>query len=326
MRISAIAFLRSSTPAFVALGLGFAPIWAPAPAGIAHAEERAGLESSDELLIGTWEVDGEATLEAMGSGATPEQQAWLSEQGEGASIRVVFRRDGTATVTDPDGATGLPESATWATVSTDGARIAVLLLDASRPDVAAPQTLTIDFSSQRQLVLNVDSQPVSLVMARAATAPGDTAATPVRGVGVNVIIPEPRPITGDPVTVADETNLYGTWVADMGGLLAQESANMPPEQFAMMQALMSDLEITFTFVDDGTAVMYQTALGQSETNNGTWVFESAAANTVTFVLTETPAPGEAQGPPIHFTATFVSTNNMALARDRDPQTIPFYRQ
>jgi hypothetical protein len=326
MRIPDFARTRWTSAALVAVFLGLAPVLAPAPVAVVHADEPDDVAASDEMLIGTWEIDGEATLDAMGLTLTPEQQLWLSQQIQAAGLRVVFRRDGTATVTDAGGASGLPWSSNWATVSTDGARIAVLLLDAAQSDGAAPQTITIDFNSQRRLVLSVDSQPLSFVMTRGATAPGDTAAAPVAGVGVTLPELIPHPITGDPVTAADETNLHGTWVADMNALMLQEAANMAPEQVAMMHALMGNMEITFTFVDDGTAVMRQNAMGQSETKNGAWVFETATANTVTFVLTETPAPGEPQEPTQRFTATFESTNNMTLSMEGDPQLIPFYRQ
>ena len=101
---------------------------------------------------------------------------------------------------------------------------------------------------------------------------------------------------------------------------------MPPEQVAMMQALMGSMQITFTFNADGTAVMAQNAMGQSETKNGSYTVGGAAANTVTFTLTEIPGEGSVAEPPQTFTATFQSVNNMSLAMEGDPQVIPFYRQ
>lgn len=161
----------------------------------------------------------------------------------------------------------------------------------------------------------------------AAPAAG-SAAAPAAGSGAAAApaLPAPHPVTGEPVAAATAENLHGTWVADMAALMAQEAANMPPEQVAMMQALMGSMQITFTFNADGTAVMAQNAMGQSETKNGTYTVGGAAANTVTFTLTEVPGEGSAAEPAQTFTATFQSTNNMSLAMEGDPQVIPFYRQ
>ena len=133
------------------------------------------------------------------------------------------------------------------------------------------------------------------------------------------------PVTGLPVMLAQESNLYGAWNADIAGMLAAEAANMAPEELAMMQALMGSMEITFTFNVDGTAAMAMNGMGQSEVKGGTWRVLSVDGSAVRFELIETPTLGTTSTPE-WFIATFQSTNNMTLTKDGDPQVIPFYRR
>jgi hypothetical protein len=133
------------------------------------------------------------------------------------------------------------------------------------------------------------------------------------------------PVTGFPVMLAQESNLYGVWNADIAGMLAAEAANMAPDELAMMQALMGSMEITFTFNVDGTAAMSMSGMGQAETKGGTWRMLSADGSSLRFELIETPTLGTATAPET-FIATFQSTNNMTLTKDGDPQVIPFYRR
>lgn len=120
-------------------------------------------------------------------------------------------------------------------------------------------------------------------------------------------------------------DLHGTWAMDLQAVMrvamqkemAERSADMPPEQAAMMEQMVEQMlagmpkEVTMTFAADGTAkiispdagAMMGAGEGEAEkSSTATWEFVSIEGNTMTIMVT----PAEKDEAPEEMKMRFLS--------------------
>lgn len=319
-------------------------------------------EATAELLHGVWHADIASMLQSEANTMTPEELAMMTAMLADFDVRFAFTASGLAGMAMTGMGEPQNEPGTWQLIEVNGNEVhfTVVSRDTETNELQT-ETFTATFVTTDYLRMSkpddpqvipfwrgVNEDPDVLVATITASVPPDGGAqgltAPDSGLAapsVGLTAPgatspgtggvagsgspgQPVPVTGLPVVIAQPSNLHGVWQADIASMLADEAANMEPEELAMMQALMEGMTIQFEFRSDGTARMSMTGMGQAETKTGTWRLLSVQGSSIRFELIETPALGTSPVPE-QFTAAFDSTNNMTLTKDGDPQVIPFFR-
>lgn len=78
---------------------------------------------------------------------------------------------------------------------------------------------------------------------------------------------------------SNEDKLVGTWKLDTERML--EASDMSEQERAFAQAMMSAMEMTMTFRDNGTVDVRVAAMGQERSDSGEWHALSEQGNTIT---------------------------------------------
>lgn len=153
-------------------------------------------------------------------------------------------------------------------------------------------------------------------------AVGEVAGTGAAAPAAGEVAAAPTPVEVDPNFVATAESLHGTWAADFQSLLS--GGDMSAEERAMMQAMLANATMEFTFTADGTLALDGTVMGQTQSESGTWAFVSAEGNTVNLSMTMATAEG-AEPETKTMKAVFSSANHMVLSDDAGEE-VPFNRK
>lgn len=163
----------------------------------------------------------------------------------------------------------------------------------------------------------------------AAATEGGEAAAPAEGGEAAAAGGEAAPAAGTPAPAGDgtvtATTIHGTWNADFARAL-NENTEMGEEERAMAMAFMGMMQMSLTFAEGGTMTMSMNAMGQQESEEGTYTVSNVAGNAITITATK---PAEEGGEPEsqNMVLTFVDgTNTFRMAPEGESEEAIYFNR